>query len=148
MDASDHELADLKIRIFPRNFLVRGGCQLETTDRYFQFTINDMETGGSAGNPIVLDEEVDNENSPLITPMSERATEPSRLLRSRLFGTRIEKVAYFVYRNLFQKTTVYVLQYKNQLKNASLYVNFFSKTSQACVRQTIVVSIVNLWSTS
>ena len=56
---------------------------------------------GSVENPIVLDdEEEDKEN--VTTPVSERPTEPPRLLRSRAFGTRIENVPDYVYRNLFQ----------------------------------------------
>ena len=58
---------------------------------------------GSVENPIVLDEEEGKENSaPTTTPVSERPTEPPRLLRSRAFGARIEKVTDYVYRNLFQ----------------------------------------------
>ena len=41
---------------------------------------------GSVENPIVLDEEQDKENGPPTTPVSERPTEPPRLLRSRAFG--------------------------------------------------------------
>ena len=60
--------------------------------------------GGSAENPILLDEEEDKENSPPITtPVSERPTLPPALLRSRPFGTRIKNVPYYVYRDLFQK---------------------------------------------
>ena len=57
---------------------------------------------GSVENPIVLDEEQDKENAPPTTPVSERPTEPPRLLRSRAFGARIENVPDYVYRNLFQ----------------------------------------------
>ena len=57
---------------------------------------------GSVENPIVLDEEQDKENAPPTTPVSERPTEPPRLLRSRAFGARIENIPDYVYRNLFQ----------------------------------------------
>ena len=58
---------------------------------------------GSVENPIVLDEEQDKEKSPPpTTPVSERPSEPPRLLRSRAFGARIENVPDNVYRNLFQ----------------------------------------------
>ena len=57
---------------------------------------------GSVENPIVLDEEQDKENARPTTPVSERPTEPPRLLRSRAFGARIENVPDYVYRNLFQ----------------------------------------------
>ena len=58
--------------------------------------------GSSVENPIVLNEEEDKENAALSTPVSERPTEPPRLLRSRAFGAGIENVHDFVYRNLFQ----------------------------------------------
>ena len=51
--------------------------------------------GSTATNPIIVDEEEDKENSApttTTTPESERPTEPPRLLRSRLFGTRLENV--------------------------------------------------------
>ena len=67
-------------------------------------TFDDLLMEGSVENPIVLDEEKDKENSaPTTTPVSERPTEPPRLLKSRPFGTRIEHVPDYVYRNLFQK---------------------------------------------
>ena len=56
---------------------------------------------GSVENPIVLDEGEDKENAPT-TPVSERPTEPPRLLRSRPFGTRLENVPDSVYRTLFR----------------------------------------------
>ena len=67
-------------------------------------TFDDLLMGdGSVENPIVLDEEDDKENAPpSTTPESVRPTEPPRLQRSRAFGTRIENVPDYVYRNLFQ----------------------------------------------
>ena len=62
-------------------------------------TFDDLSMGGSAENPIVLDEEEDKENSaPTTTYVSERPTEPPRLLRSRACGARIENVPDYVYR--------------------------------------------------
>ena len=58
--------------------------------------------GGSVESPIVLDEEQDMENAPPTTPVSERPTETPRLLRSRVFGARIENVPDYVYRNFLQ----------------------------------------------
>ena len=63
---------------------------------------DDLEMGCSAENPILLDEKEDRENAPPTTPVSERPTRPPALLRSRLFGTRVENVPDFVYKNLFQ----------------------------------------------
>ena len=57
---------------------------------------------GSVQKPIVVDKEQDKENAPPTTAVSERPTEPPRLLRSRAFGARIENVPDYVYRNLFQ----------------------------------------------
>ena len=67
-------------------------------------TFDDLSMGGPVENPIVWDEEEDKKNSPPApsTPESVRLTEPSRLQRSRPFGTRIENVPDYVYRNLFQ----------------------------------------------
>ena len=47
---------------------------------------------GSVETPIVLDEEQDKENALPTKPVSERPTEPPRLLRSCAFGARIENV--------------------------------------------------------
>ena len=65
---------------------------------------DDLEMGGSAENHILLDEEENKENSPptTTTPVSERPTRPPALLRSLPFGTGIENVPVYVYRNLFQ----------------------------------------------
>ena len=57
---------------------------------------------GSVENPIVLDEEEDKENASPSTPVSERPTEPPRILRTRAFGARVENIPDYVYRNLFQ----------------------------------------------
>ena len=67
-------------------------------------TFDDLSMGGSAENPIVLDEEQDKENSPPppSTPESVRPTEPPRLQRKRPFGTRVENVPDYKYKNLFQ----------------------------------------------
>ena len=67
-------------------------------------TFEGLPMGGSVENPIVLDEEEDKENSRPApsTHASVRPTEPPRLQRSRPFGTRIESVPGYVYRNLFQ----------------------------------------------
>ena len=60
--------------------------------------------GSTAANPIIVDDEEDKENSAptTTTPESERPTEPPTLLRSRPFGTRLEKVPQSVYRTLFR----------------------------------------------
>ena len=67
---------------------------------------DDLQMEGSTpANPITVDDEEDKGNSALTTstPESERPIEPPRLLRSRPFGTRLENVPEYVYRNLFVK---------------------------------------------
>ena len=68
-------------------------------------TFDDLLMGdGSVENPVLLNEEEDKENAPPpTTAESVRPTEPTRLQRSRTFGTRIENFPDYVYRNLFQK---------------------------------------------
>ena len=64
-----------------------------------------QKEGSTAANPIIVDDEEDKENSApatTTTPESERPTEPSRLLRSHPFGTRLENVPESVYRTLFR----------------------------------------------
>ena len=78
---------------------------IDRIDTPFSATaFNDLEMveGGSSENPIVLDEEDDKENPSATTPVSERPTEPPRLLRSRPSCRRIENVKEFVYRTLFE----------------------------------------------
>ena len=65
-------------------------------------TVGDLSMEGSVENPIVLDEEEDKENAPPTTLVTERPTEPPRILKSRPFGARIENVPVYVYRKLFQ----------------------------------------------
>ena len=64
-------------------------------------TFDNLSMRGSVENPIVLDEEQDNEKSPP-APTTPESAEPPRLQRNRPFGTRIENVPDYVYRNLFQ----------------------------------------------
>ena len=66
---------------------------------------DDVEMGGgSAENPIQLEEEEDKENSspPTTTPVSGRPARPPALLRSCPFGTTLENVPDYVYKNSFQ----------------------------------------------
>ena len=70
--------------------------------RFSPTTFDALSMEGSVENPIVLDEEEDKENAAPTTPVSERPTEPPRLLRSRAFGARTENVPDYVYRKLFQ----------------------------------------------
>ena len=66
-------------------------------------TFDNLSMEVSVENPIVLDEEEDKENAPLLTTSeSVRPTEPPRLQRNRAFEARIENVPDYVFRNLFQ----------------------------------------------
>ena len=70
---------------------------------FSQTAFDDLEMGGSAENPILLDKEEDREKSPPpTTPVSGRPARPPALLRSCPFGTRTENVPDYVSRNLFQ----------------------------------------------
>ena len=71
---------------------------------FSQTTIDNLSMEGSVENPLVLDEEEDKENAPPppSTTESVRPTETPRLQRSRAFGTRIEIVPDYVFRNFFQ----------------------------------------------
>ena len=65
---------------------------------------DDLEMGGSAGNPFLLDEEEEKENSPptSTTPVPERPIRPSALQSSRPFGTSLKIVPDFVHRKMFR----------------------------------------------
>ena len=69
-------------------------------------TFDDFQMEGStAANPVIVDDEEDNETSATTrtTPEFEPPTEsPPRLLRSRPFVTRLENVPDSVYRTLFR----------------------------------------------
>ena len=62
----------------------------------------DLEIGGSAENPILLDDEKDKANPFPTKPVWERPTWPLELLRICPFGTRKHNVPLNVYRNRFQ----------------------------------------------
>ena len=98
------ELEDIKFNWEDAQLDMDAVFRLGIDTPFSPTTFDDLSTGGSVENPIVLDEEEDKENSPPApsTPESVRLTEPPRLQRSRPFGTRIEKVPDYVYRNLFQ----------------------------------------------
>ena len=108
LNTSSYQVSDLEDIDFNR-----GDSQLDMdavfrpgTDTPFSpTTFDDLLMGdGSVENPIELDREEDKENAPPpTTPESVRPTEPPRLQKSRPFGTRIEDVPDYVYRNLFQK---------------------------------------------
>ena len=106
LDTSSYQVSDLEDTEFnwenlqlDMDSVFRSGVDTPFSPTVFDdFLMGD----GSVENPIVLDEEQDKENAPPTTPVSDRPTEPPRLLRSRAFGARIENVPDYVYRNLFE----------------------------------------------
>ena len=106
LDTSSYQVSDLQNTEFNRensqmdmDAVFRPGIDTP----FSPTTFDDFSMEGSVGNPIVLDEEEDKENSPAppTTPESVRHTEPPRLQRNRAFGARIENVPNYVFRNLF-----------------------------------------------
>ena len=105
LDTSSHQVSDLEdIEFICENSelymdaVFRPGIDIPFSPTTFDDLLMD---DGSVENPIVLDEEEDKENaSPPTTPESLRPTEPPRLQRSRAFGTRMENVPDYVFRNL------------------------------------------------
>ena len=83
LDTSSYQVSDLEDIEFnwensELDSVVRPGIDTPFSQKVF----DDLLKGdGSVENPIVLDEEEDKENAPT-TPVSERPTEPPRLLRS------------------------------------------------------------------
>ena len=108
LDTSSYQVSDLEDIEFnwENSQLDMDSVFRRGIDAPFSPTVfDDLLMGdGSVEDPIVLDEEEDKENSAptTTTPVSERPTEPPRLLRSRAFGARIENVPDYVYRNLFE----------------------------------------------
>ena len=107
MDTSSYQVSDLEDIEFnwedsqlDMDAVFRPGIDTPFSPNTFDdFLMGD----GSVENHIVLDEEEDKGNAPPpTTPESVRPTEPSRLQRSGPFGTRIENVPDYLYRNLFQ----------------------------------------------
>ena len=106
LDTSGYKVSDLEVIEFnwENDQLELDSVFRPGIDTPFSPTVfDDLLLGdGSVENPILLDdEEEDKENAPT-TPVSERPTEPPRLLRSRAFGARLENVPDYVYRNLFE----------------------------------------------
>ena len=106
LDTSSYQVSDLEDIVFnwendqlDLDVVFRPGINTP----FSPTTFDDLLIGdGSVENPFLLDEEEDKEHAaPPSTPVSERPTEPPRLLRSRAFGARIENVPDYVCRNLF-----------------------------------------------
>ena len=103
LDTSSYPLTDLQDIEFKWVFSELDAVFRPGIDTPFSpTTFDDLSMEGSVENPIVLDEGEDKENAPSTTPLSERPTEPPRLLRSLAFGARLKNVPEYVYRSLFQ----------------------------------------------
>ena len=106
LDTSSYQFTDLEdIEFNWENSQLDSMFRPDIDTPFSPTTFDDLSMKGSVENPIVLDEEEDNENSApttKTTPVFERITEPPRLLKIRAFGARMEKVPDYAYRYLFQ----------------------------------------------
>ena len=106
LDTSSYQVSDLEdIEFNWENSQLDSVFRPGIDTPFSPTTFDDLLMEGSVENPIVLDEEEDKENPALTTtatPVSERPTEPPRLLRKRAFGAKIENVPDYLYVNLFQ----------------------------------------------
>ena len=106
LDTSSYQVSDLEDIEFnwENSQLEMDAVFRPGIDTPFSPTIfDDLSMEGSVKNPIALDEEEDKESAPPpSTPESVRPTDPPKLKGSRPFGTRVENVPDYVYRNLFQ----------------------------------------------
>ena len=105
MDTGGYQLSDLdnfefywEIDHLDDDAVFRPGIDIP----FFPRPFDDLEMGGSAENPILLDEVEYKENIIPATPVFERPTLRLALPGCLPFGTRIEIVPDYVYRNFFQ----------------------------------------------
>ena len=106
LDTSSYQVSDLEDIEFNwensqlhMDAVLRPGIDISFSPTTFDVL---LMGDGSVENPIVLVEKEDKEKaSPPTTPESLRPTEPPRLQRSRAFGTRMENVPNYAFRNLF-----------------------------------------------
>ena len=107
-DTRGYELSDLEDIQFSSEdpAVVMDSVYRPGFDTLFSPSIFDdfQMDGSTAANPIIVDDDQDNENSAPTTtkPESERPTEPPRILRSRPFGNRLENEPDSVYRTLLR----------------------------------------------
>ena len=86
-------------------------------------------------NPILIDEEEDNENSAPTTSVFEQPNEPPRLLRSRPFEWE-KNAPDYVYRKLFEWFLLSCMRFTKNIQIKIIILSlYFPKTSQTCVRQ-------------
>ena len=107
LDTSSYQVSDLEDKEFnwETSQLDMDAVFRPSIDTPFSTTTFDvLSKRGSVENPIVSDEEEDEETVPPArsTPESVRPTGPPRLQRSCAFEARIENLPNYVYRNLFQ----------------------------------------------
>ena len=69
---------------------------------FYRTAFDDLDMGGSAKNPILLDNEEDKENSFPKLPVSETQPRSPVLLTGHPFGTKTENVPDYIYGKLFQ----------------------------------------------
>ena len=107
LDTSGYQVsADLDdVEFYWENYQLDADAvfRLATDTPFSSTSFDNLKFGGSAENPILLDEEEGKKYSPpTTTTVAERPTRPPALLRSRPFGTRVEKVPDYVCKKLFQ----------------------------------------------
>ena len=117
LDTSSYQLTDLEDIEFnwENSQLDKDAVFRPGIDTLFSPTkFDDSSVEGSFENPIVLEEEEDEEIAPLpSSPVSVRPTEPPSLQRSRAFGTIVENVPDYVRRNFFSiSITVFLFSYR------------------------------------
>ena len=100
MDTSGYQVSDLDdVEFYWENDQLDADATFRRgMDTPFSTTgFDDLDKGGSAGNPTLLDEEGKKEKSPpTTTPVSERPTRPPALLRSHPLGTGKENLPDYV----------------------------------------------------
>ena len=105
LDTSSYQVSDLEdIEFNWENSEMDAVFRPGIDTPFSQTTFDDLSMGGSAENPIVLDEERDKENYPRTpsTPESVRPTESSRAAEKLSIWSKKENFPDYVYRNLFQ----------------------------------------------
>ena len=137
LDTSSYQVSDLEdIEVNWENWQLEMDAVFRPgIDTPFSPTIfDDLSMEGSVENPTVLDEKEDKEDAPPpSTSESVRPKDPPRLQRSCPFGTRMENVPDYVYRNCSNKYYRVCVLIWNIITVFHCIITF-PKTSQKCVR--------------
>ena len=100
MDTSGYKMSDLDVVYFywENDWLDVDAVCILGIDTPLGIDVDGLEMRGAAENPILLDEEEDKEKSPPppTTPVTERPTRPTALLRNCPFGRQTVKLPLYV----------------------------------------------------